>query len=125
MSIWHLQFPPTPVCIFLGGVEHALCVAVDRLQGRNARELDGDANLGCACHNSAAVSTDGIWRSLAGTVLTKCAIASRNDASFGPSGRTIGSANLLAQDTTRLRYKTENRDLRSVGPIRSGLPPDP
>jgi hypothetical protein len=48
---------------------------------------------------SAAVRMTGVARSDDGTVLTRCTIASRNDASLTPPGRSIGSGKRLSQDT--------------------------
>jgi hypothetical protein len=56
--------------------------------------------------SSAAVRTTGNARSDEGMVLTRCAIASRNDASLTPPGSSMGSAKRLSQDTTQLRNRT-------------------
>jgi uncharacterized protein GlcG (DUF336 family) len=55
--------------------------------------------------SSAAVRTTGNARSDEGMVLTRCAIASRNDASLTPLGSSMGSAKGLSQDTTQLHNK--------------------
>jgi hypothetical protein len=56
--------------------------------------------------SSAAVRTTGNARSDEGMVLTRCAIASRNDASLTPLGSSMGSAKGLSQDTTQLHNRT-------------------
>ena len=56
--------------------------------------------------SSAAVRTTGVPRSEEGMVLTRCTIASRNDASLTPPGSSMGSGKRLSQDTTQLRNRT-------------------
>jgi hypothetical protein len=60
--------------------------------------------------NSAAVRMTGVPRPDDGTVLTRCTIASRNDASLTPLGRFIGSAKQVSQDTTQLRIERFKQD---------------
>jgi hypothetical protein len=76
-----------------------------RLRATVALELGPDARERKqlpALIESAAV-TVGEPRSVAGMVLTRCAIAWRRDASLVPSASTIGSAKRRDQDTTQLR----------------------
>jgi hypothetical protein len=56
--------------------------------------------------SSAAVRTTGVPRSEEGMVLTRCTIASRNDASLTPPGSSMGSGKRLSQETTQLRNRT-------------------
>jgi hypothetical protein len=72
---------------------------IKRPQSRDARELDRAATFGRARYQLCC----GVPRSDDGTVLTRCTIASRNDASLTPPGSSMGSGKLLSQDTTQLR----------------------
>jgi hypothetical protein len=66
----------------------------------------GPPRSAAAVISSAAVRMTGVPRSDDGTVLTRCTIASRNDASLTPPGRSMGSGKRLSQDTTQLRNRT-------------------
>jgi hypothetical protein len=74
------------------GIEDARNLAIERPEGRDPRELDRATIFSRASFCSAAVRTAGILRSDAGMVFTRCAIASRRDASLAPPGSTMGSA---------------------------------
>src|ERR1700676_5428767 len=66
----------------------------------------GPPRSAAAVISSAAVRMTGVPRSDDGTVLTRCTIASRNDASLTPLGSSMGSAKRLSQDTTQLHNRT-------------------
>src|ERR1700681_1789899 len=117
------------------GIEDARNLAIERPEGRDPRELDGATIFSRASFCSAAVRTAGILRSDAGMVFTRCAIASRRDASLAPPGSTTGSAKRPSQDTTQLRNRTgfkpspadsfrplPNRTGRVAGPFRTSNP---
>ena len=70
--------------VFAIGIELAHGVPVDCPQSGDARELDRPATSAALVISSAAVRTSGMRRSDAGMVLTRCAIASRRDASLTP-----------------------------------------
>jgi hypothetical protein len=89
------------------GIEHALLMPIERPQSRDARELDRAATFGRARYQLRRRKDDRGARSDDGTVLTRCTIASRNDASLTPPGSSMGSAKRLSQDTTQLRKRTE------------------
>src|SRR4030088_3735382 len=92
--------------VFARGIDDARNVAIERSEGRDPRELDRLPFSAALVISSAAVRTAGMLRSDAGTVLTRCTIASRRDASVTPPGISIGSAKRLSQDTTQLRNRT-------------------
>jgi hypothetical protein len=78
------------------GIEQARHMPIKRRRVAMRANSIGPPRSAALVISSAAVRMTGVPRSDDGTVLTRCPIASRNDASLTPLGVSMGSAKRLS-----------------------------